>query len=103
MPRPGHSPDTVRPNATNMISPPESHNGNGRVPITVAENVRHPGRVARVAAWVVDVAIPELIPDHVAARIRQRLREADDRLERTAHRVARHRFDAARTNLDRDA
>jgi uncharacterized membrane protein len=86
-----------------MISPSESHNGNGRVQAMVVENVRHPGPVTRVASWVVDVAIPKLIPDHVTARFRQRLRSADGRLERTAHRLTRHRFDAARTNRDRDA
>jgi uncharacterized membrane protein len=86
-----------------MISPPGSHNGNGRVRLAVVENVRHPGRVTRVAAWVVDVAIPKLIPDHVSSRFRQRLRSADDRLERTAQRLTRHRVDAARRNPGRDA
>jgi uncharacterized membrane protein len=86
-----------------MISPPESHNGNGRVRDTIVENVRHPGVVTRMASWVVDVAIPKLIPDHVTARFRRRLRSADERLEQTAHRLTRHRFDAARTNRDRDA
>ena len=28
----------------------------------VVDDVRHPGRVTRVACWVVDVAIPKLIP-----------------------------------------
>jgi uncharacterized membrane protein len=86
-----------------MISPPESHNGDGRVGPRVVENVRHPGPVTRTASWVVDVAIPKLIPDRVTARFRQRLRRADDRLERTADRLTRHRFDAARTRPDRDA
>jgi hypothetical protein len=86
-----------------MISPPESHNGNGRVRATVVENLRHPGHVTRVASWVVGVAIPKLIPDHVTARFRQRLRSADDQLQRTAHRFTRHRFDAARRNPDREA
>jgi flavin-dependent dehydrogenase len=86
-----------------MIRPPESQNGNGRVRVTVVEKVRHPGPVTRMAAWVVDVAIPKLIPDHVTAHFRQRVRGADERLERTAHRLTRHRFDAARTKGDRDA
>ena len=86
-----------------MISPPGSHNGNGRVRVTVAENGRHPGPVTRVASWVVDVAIPKLIPDHVTGRFRQRSRSADDRLERTAHRFTRRRLDATRTDHDRDA
>jgi hypothetical protein len=86
-----------------MISPSESHNGNGRVRATVVENVRPPGPVTRVASWLVDVAIPKLIPDHVTARFRQRVRSADDRLQRTAHRFTRHRFDAARRNPDREA
>lgn len=86
-----------------MINAPQSHNGNGRVRATVVENLRHPGPVTRVASWVVDVAIPKLIPDHVTARFRQRLRSADDLLQRTAHRLTRHRFDAARRNPDREA
>ena len=86
-----------------MISPPESHNGNGRVRATIVEDVRHPGPVRRMASWGVDVAIPKLIPDRVTARFRQRLRSADERLERTAHQLTRQRFDAARTRPDRDA
>jgi hypothetical protein len=86
-----------------MIRSPESHNGNGRVRATVVGDVRHAGPVARVAYWVVDVAVPNLIPDRVTARFRRRLRSADERLERTAHRLTRHRFGAARTNRDRDA
>ena len=86
-----------------MISPPSSQNGNGRVRVTVAENVRHLGPVTRAASWVVYVAIPKLIPDHVTAGFRRRLRSADDRLERTAHRFTRRRFDATRTDHGRDA
>lgn len=86
-----------------MISPPESYKGNGRVGATVVEDASHPGPVTRVAYWVVDVAIPKLIPDRVTARFRRRLRRADDRLERRAHRLTRHRFDGDRTNPDRDA
>jgi len=102
--RPQHSPNSSRRrNATNVISPPESYNGNGngRVRATVVENVRHPGPVTRVASWVVDVAIPKLIPDHATARLRQRSRSADEWLERTAHRLTRHRFDGGRTKPDR--
>ena len=86
-----------------MISPPESHNGTGPVRAAAVENGRHPGPVTRAAYWVVDVAIPKLIPDRVTARFRQRLRSADQRLERKARRLTRHRFDADRTRLDRDA
>ena len=86
-----------------MIRPPESHNANGRVRVTVVEKVRHPGPMTRMASWVVDVAVPKLIPDHVTAGFRQRVRGADERLERTAHRLTRHRFDAARTKGDWDA
>jgi uncharacterized membrane protein len=86
-----------------MISPSVSHNGNGLVRDTVVENVRHPGPVTRTASWVVDVAIPKLIPDRVTARFRQRLRSTDERLERTAHRLTSQRFDADRTRPDRDA
>jgi hypothetical protein len=85
-----------------MISPLGSHNGNGRVRATVVENVRHSGPVTRMASWVVDVAIPKLTPERVTSRFRQRLRRADDRLERTAHRLTRHCFYAARPNRDWD-
>jgi len=86
-----------------MMGPPASHNGNGRVRATVLENVRRPGPVTRVASWVVDVAIPKLIPDHATVRLRQRSRRADERLQRAARRLTRHRFDAARTNPDGDS
>ena len=67
-----------------MISPPVSDNGNGRVRATVVETVRQPGRVMRMASWVVDVAIPKLIPDDLTGRLRRRVRSVDERLERTA-------------------
>jgi hypothetical protein len=86
-----------------MIGSPEFHDGNGRVRATVVEGVRGAGPVVRVASWVVDVAVPRLIPDRVTARFRRRLRSADGRLERTAHRLIRHRFGAAWTSRDRDA
>lgn len=86
-----------------MITPPESQNGNGRVRARVVENVRRAGFVTRLACWLVDVAVPKLIPDHVTARFRQRVRGADERLERAAHRLTRHRFDTARTRPERDA
>jgi Ion channel len=104
--RPLHSPGSPRRdrrNATNMIGRPESYNGNGRVRATVVENVRQSALGTRVASWVVDVAIPKLIPDHATVRLPQRSRSADERLERAAHRLTRHRFDAARANRDRDA
>lgn len=85
-----------------MISRPVSDDGNGQVRATVIENVRHPGRVMRVASWVVDVAIPKLIPDDVTARLTRRVRSVDERLERTAGRLTRGRFGAVRRNPDRD-
>jgi hypothetical protein len=87
----------------NVVGPPESHNGNGRVQATIVGDVRHRGLAKRVAYWLVDVAVPKLLPDHVTAHLRRRLRSADDRLERTARRLTRHRFDAARTNRGGDA
>lgn len=86
-----------------MISPPVSDNGNGRVRATVVETVRQPGRVMRMASWVVDVAIPKLIPDDLTGRLRRRVRSVDERLERTAGRLTRRRFGAARRNPNRDA
>jgi hypothetical protein len=48
------------------------------------------GSVTRLTTWVVDVAIPKVIPDGMTAPLRRRLRRVDDRLERTARRLARN-------------
>jgi hypothetical protein len=58
--------------------------------------------VTRATAWVVDVAIPRLITDHVLAPLRQRVRNADDRLERTARRLTHHQSNRIPPNPDRD-
>jgi len=44
----------------------------------------------------VNAAIPKLIPDRLIAPLRQRARDADDRLERTARRLVRQQVKAAR-------
>jgi hypothetical protein len=84
-----------------MGNPPQSHNGRAPVRVTPVEDPHHPGVMTRVAAWLVDVALPRLVPDHLIASLRQRARDVDDRLERTAHRLLRR--DANRGSRDRDA
>jgi hypothetical protein len=73
-----------------MGSPLKSPNGNTPVRVTLVRDAGHAGRMTRVATWLVNVAIPTLIPDHLIAPVRQRARNADDRLERTARRPMRH-------------
>jgi hypothetical protein len=85
-----------------MTSSRTSPNGKTPRPITVTETAQHAGRTARAAHWLVDVAIPRLIPDRLTARLRLRLRDADDRLEQTARRLTRHRFGRAHTDRERD-
>jgi hypothetical protein len=70
-----------------MTSPRASPNGNKPFYARFATMAPHAGPVTRLAAWVVDVAIPKLIPDRVTAPLRRRLRSMDDRLERTARRL----------------
>jgi hypothetical protein len=64
---------------------------------------RHPGPITRVASWLVDVAIPKLLPDHLTAPLRQRARNADDRLERTARRLTHRQVNRSPKNPDRHA
>jgi hypothetical protein len=79
-----------------MDSPPKSPNGNTPVRVTRVTDAGHPGRVTRVASWLVNLAIPKLIPDHRTARLRQHARDADDRLERTARRSSAAKSSRAR-------
>jgi len=83
-----------------MDSPLTSPNGNTPLPVTPANEVGHPGRITRMATWLVNVAIPKLIPDHVTAPLRERAHTADDRLERTARRLVRRQGNRAPTNPD---
>ena len=55
-------------------------------------------RMTRMTAWLVNVAIPKLIPDQVTAPLRERARDADDRLERTARRLVRRPVKGGPTN-----
>ncbi len=72
-----------------MGRPVNSPNGNKTVHVTVVKDARHVGRTTRVALWLVNVAIPKLMPDHLTAPLRQRARNADNRMERTARRLRR--------------
>jgi hypothetical protein len=83
-----------------MGSPHKSPNGNTPVRVTPVKDAGHAGRLTRVATWLVNVAIPKLIPDHLTAPLRKRARDADDRLERTARRLVRRRVNRAPTNPD---
>lgn len=47
-----------------------------------------------------NVAIPKLMPDHLTARLRERARNADDQLERTARRLIRRQVNRGPTNPD---
>ena len=85
-----------------MGSPLKSPNGNTPVRVTVVKDAGHAGRMTRVASWLVNVAIPKLIPDHVTAALRERARNADDRLERTARRLLRRQDNRDPTHPDGD-
>ncbi len=77
-----------------------SPNGNKPVRGTLVEDAGHAGRITRAASWLVNVAIPRLVPDRLTAPLRERARDADDRLERTARRVIRRRVNRGPTNRD---
>jgi hypothetical protein len=72
-----------------MASPLKSPNGNTPVRVTPVKDAGHAGLMTRVASWLVNVATPRLMPDHLTAPLRERARNADDRLERTARRLIR--------------
>jgi hypothetical protein len=83
-----------------MGSPLKSPNGNTLDRVTPVKNTRHAGRMTRVATWIVNVAIPKLLPDHLTAPLRERARNADDRLERTARRLIHRQVNRGPTNPD---
>jgi hypothetical protein len=83
-----------------MGSPPRSPNGNTPVPLTPVKDADHAGLMTRVAAWLVNVATPKLMPDHLTAPLRERARDADDRLERTARRLIHRQVNRGPTNPD---
>jgi hypothetical protein len=84
-----------------MGSPLESPNGNTPVRVTPLKDAGRAGRMTRVATWLVNVAIPKLIPDHLTAPVVEWARDADDRLERTARRLIRRKVNRGPTNPDR--
>jgi hypothetical protein len=84
------NPNRSRPGAARMTSPHASPNGNTPLRAKFAMPAPKAGPVTRLTTWVVDVAIPKVIPDGRIAPLRRRLRRVDDRLERTARRLARH-------------
>jgi len=83
-----------------MASPVKSSNGKAPVRVTLMADAGHAGRMTRAASWLVNVAIPKLIPDRVTAPLRERARDADDRLERSARRLIRRRVKRGPTNPD---
>lgn len=83
-----------------MGTPLNSPNGNTPVRVTLAKDARRAGRMTRVASWLVNVATPKLIPDHLTAPLRERARDADDRLDRTARRLIRRRVNRGPSNPD---
>ena len=83
-----------------MGSQVKSSNGKAPVRVTLVEDAGHAGRVTRAASWLVNVGIPKLIPDPVTAPLRERARDADDRLERSARRLIRRRDKRGPTNPD---
>jgi hypothetical protein len=84
-----------------MGSPPRSPNGNTPVSLTPVKDADDAGLMTRVASWLVNVAFPKLIPDHVTAPLRERARNADDRLERTALRLIRRQVNRGPPSPDR--
>jgi hypothetical protein len=74
-----------------MGNPLESRNGNRPGRATLVKDAGRAGRIDRVATWLVNVAVPKLMPDQLTAPLRERARNADDRLERTARRLLRRR------------
>jgi hypothetical protein len=83
-----------------MGSPPKSPNGDTPVRVTPVTDAGHAGRMTRVTTWLVNVATPKLIPDHLTALLRERARNADHRLERTARRFTRRQANRGPTNRD---
>ena len=72
-----------------MGTPPGAPNGNTPTPVKLPKDPNHAGPLTRVASWLVNVATPKLIPDHLTAPLAERARDADARLERTARRLIR--------------
>jgi hypothetical protein len=70
-----------------MGSPLKPPDGNAPIRVTRVKDARHAGRMTRAATWLVDVAIPRLIPDHLTAPLRESARYADARLNRAARRL----------------
>ena len=83
-----------------MGSPLKSPNGNTPVRVTLVRDMGRAGRMTRVVTWLVNVAIPTLIPDRLTAPLRERARDADDRLERAARRLTRRHVNRGPTNPD---
>jgi hypothetical protein len=84
-----------------MGTPLESPNGNTPVRVPLVNDAGHARRITRVASWLVNVAIPKLIPDRLTAPLRERARNGDDRLERAAGRLMRRKVKRGPTNPDR--
>jgi len=72
-----------------MGSPLKSPSGATPVRVTLVKDAGHAGLMIRVVSWIVFVAVPKLMPDHLTAALWRRARNADDRLERTTRRLIR--------------
>ena len=83
-----------------MGSPLKPPDGNGPIRVTRVKDARHAGRLTRGATWLVNVAVPKLIPDHLTAPLRESARDADDRLGRTACRLVRRQAKRDPTDPD---
>jgi hypothetical protein len=83
-----------------MDSPLKPPNGNGPIRVTRGKDARHAGRLTRGATWLVNVAVPKPIPDHLTAPIREGARDADDRLERIARRIGHRQVKRDPTDPD---
>jgi hypothetical protein len=79
------------------LKPPD---GNRPIRVTRMKDARHAGRLTRGATWLVNVAVPTLLPDRLTAPLRASARDADDRLGRTARRLDRRQVKRDPTDPD---
>ena len=67
-----------------MGTPAGAPNGNKPTRVKLPKDPDRAGLLSRVASWLVNVATPKLIPDHLTAPLAERPHNADARLERRA-------------------
>jgi hypothetical protein len=76
-----------------MGTPLGAPNGDKPTRVKLPKDPDHAGLLSRVASWLVNVATPKLIPDHLTVPLAERAPNADARPERTARRLMRHEVD----------